>query len=413
MKMVRPTGTAKPGVEESASRRSLLIVSQSLDGGGAERVITMLLRYLDRQRFRPSLALFAGRGAFLDEIPPDVPVYDLGERSPYNVLRTAAGLRRVIGEVQPAVILSVLKHPNLLTLLVCRTFFRAIPVVISERNILSLTLAADRGRLLKRLLHRRLYPCAEKTIAVSYGVKEDLEQRFGISSDRIEVIYNPCDLEKVRRLAAEEPDLSIDWRVPTVVAVGRLTEQKGFSSLLHAFAIVARKRSCQLVILGEGEERPALAREAAELGVTDRVLMPGFRRNPFAYMRRGQVFVLSSLWEGLANVILEAMACGVPIVSTDCAFGPDEDITHGWNGLLVPPADPAALARAIEQILADRALAARLAAGGFVRVQAFSHEVIIPQYEATLEMATESRRHWRLGHCRGRCRGDGDHGSSP
>jgi glycosyltransferase involved in cell wall biosynthesis len=379
-----------------------LVVSQSLEGGGAERVITILLRYLDRQRFRPSLVLFAGRGPFLDEIPPDVPVYDLGERSAYNFLRTAARLRYVIGEVQPAVILSLLKHPNLVTLLVCRTFFRAIPVVISERDTLSLTLATDRARLLKRLLHRQVYPCARKIIAVSNGVKEDLERNFGISGSRIQVIYNPCDVERIQRMAVERPDLEIDWGIPTVVAAGRLTAQKDFSSLLHAFAIVARKCSCQLVILGEGEERRALARQAAEMGLSDQIVMPGFRRNPFAYMRRGQVFVLSSLWEGLANAILEAMACGIPVVSTDCPVGPGEIITHGVNGLLVPPADPAALAGAIEQVLADRGLAARLAEGGCARVQAFSHDVIIPQYEVALEMTNQSRRHRRLGPCRGR-----------
>lgn len=136
--------------------------------------------------------------------------------------------------MRPSVVLSVLKHPNLVTLAVCRAFFRDLPVVVSERVTLSLTLKTGRGRLLKRFLHRRLHPKARRIIAISRGVKEDLERQFGISGDRIQVIYNPCDIERVQRLAAEEPDLPINWSVPTVVATGRLTEQKGFGYLLQA-----------------------------------------------------------------------------------------------------------------------------------------------------------------------------------
>jgi glycosyltransferase involved in cell wall biosynthesis len=282
----------------------------------------------------------------------------------------------------------MLKHPNLLTLSVCQGFFRDIPVVIAERSNLSLTLKTDRGRLFKRFLHRRLYPRARGIIAVSRGVREDLERHFGISRDRIQVIYNPCDIERVQRLAAEEPDLPIDWTIPTVVAAGRLTEQKGFCYLLQAFAAVAHERTCRLLILGEGEDRLALTRQATELRITERVVMPGFRPNPFAYMARGHVFVLSSLSEGFANVIVEAMACGIPVISTNCPSGPDEIITDGVNGVLVPPADARALAAAIEQVLTDRALAKRLAEVGLACVKAFSPEIIVRQYEEALEKAT-------------------------
>ena len=380
-------GPTREKATNPADRHSLLVVSQSLEGGGAQRVITILLRHLDRKKFQPSLALFTPQGAFLDKIPPDVPVYDVGERSPYNVTRTAAGLRRVIRSARPSVVLSVMKHPNLITLALCRALFRAIPVVIAERNTLSLTLMCDRGRLIKRFLHRRLYPCAKKIVAVSRGVKEDLECGFGISGDRIQVIDNPCDVEQVRRLAAEEPKLPIDWSVTTVMSAGRLTEQKGFRYLLEAFAAVSRERPCQLLLLGEGEEGPALARQATRLGIADKVLTPGFVPNPFAFMARAHAFVLSSLWEGFPNVIIEAMACGTPVVSTSCPSGPVEIITHGLNGLLVPPGDSSALAHAIDLVLTDRRLARHLGEGGRARVQAFSPEIIVRQYEAVLEEA--------------------------
>lgn len=378
----------------SAPPLSLLVVSQSLEGGGAERLITVLLRHMDRKKFRPSLALFTREGPFLEDIPPDVRVYDVGERSSYNVLRTAARLRRVIGSARPSVILSILKHPNLVSLAVCRAFFRDIPVVVNDQTTLSPILRGDRGRFLKRFLHRRLYPSARRIIAVSSGVRQDLERRFRISADLIKTVYNPCDIEHVQRLAREQPDLPIDWSVPTVVAAGRLTEQKGFSYLLQAFAAVANERPCQLLILGEGEDRPALSRQAKDLRIADRVLMLGFQRNPFACMARGRMFVLSSVWDEFGNVIVEAMACGIPVVSTDCPSGPGEIITHGLNGLLVPPGDPGALAAAIERVLMDQALAKRLAEAGLARVQAFSPEIIVRQYEEALEEAIQ----WPVGH---------------
>jgi glycosyltransferase involved in cell wall biosynthesis len=380
----RSIGTMMPEVYNPAMPLSFLVVAQSMGGGGAERMITILLRHLDRERFRPSLALFAREGAFLEDVPPDVRVYDLGERSPYDVVRTAARLQGVIRTARPAVILSVLKHVNLVTLAVCRVFFREVPVAIGVDTPLSHTLKTGRGRFPKRFLHHRLYPCAHRIIAVSKGVKEDLQARFGIPAERIHVIYNPCEIDQVQRLAREEPDLPIDWSVPTVVAAGRLSAQKGFRCLLQAFAIVAHARPCQLLILGEGEERPALTQLAADLRIADRVLMPGFQPNPFAYMARGHMLVLSSLWEGFGNVIVEAMACGIPTLSTDCPSGPGEIISDGVNGLLVPPADPIALSEAMARLLGDDDLRSRLSQAGRARALEFSPKIIIPQYEAVL-----------------------------
>jgi glycosyltransferase involved in cell wall biosynthesis len=361
-----------------------LLVSQSLAGGGAERVITILLRHLDRDRFQPSLALFDATGPFLADIPSDVRVYDVTERHPDNLLSVATGLRRVIRSARPSVILSILKHPNLMTLAVCRAWFPDLPVIISERGVLSLSLRNDRGRHAKRWLHGRLYPRARRIVAVSSGVKADLEARFGIPGDRIRVIYNPCEIDRVQRLARAEPSVPIDWSVPTVVAAGRLTAEKDFGALLQAVAVVARRRSVQLVILGDGEERSALTEQAAALGVADRLRMPGFEPNPFAFMARGRVFALSSLSEGFPNVIVEAMACGIPVISANCPYGPGEIIAHGRSGLLVQPGDVGALAGAIERVLDHPGLAKQLIEGGLARASAFSYAAIVPQYQEVL-----------------------------
>jgi glycosyltransferase involved in cell wall biosynthesis len=223
-------------------------------------------------------------------------------------------------------------------------------------------------------------------------VREDLVRAIGVPAARTRVIYNACDVERVRRLSRLEPDLALEWNTPTIVTVGRLVRQKGLPVLLDAFAQVARRRSCQLVMLGDGEERAALARQAARLGIADRVVMPGFRRNPFAVMARGRAFVLSSLWEGFGTVLIEAMACGVPVVSTDCPSGPREILADGQAGVLVPPGDSGALASAIVQALEDEPLRDRLTRAAARRVEAFTTQAMVRGYEAALaEILAEPR----------------------
>jgi N-acetylgalactosamine-N,N'-diacetylbacillosaminyl-diphospho-undecaprenol 4-alpha-N-acetylgalactosaminyltransferase len=358
-----------------------------MDGGGAERSVATLLRHLDRARFRPSLTLFRRTGPFLRDVPPDVPVHDLQEANPYAVWTAAARLDGVIRRLRPAVVLSVLKHPNLVTLALGGALHRDLPVVVSERDTLSLVLRHDRGRALKRLLHRRLYPRARAVVAISAGVKADLEREFGIAGRLIRVIHNPCDADRVRRLAAEDPALPLDPAVPIVVAAGRLSAQKGFDDLLRAFALVARRRVGRLLILGEGPAREPLIRQAAALGIADRVGMPGFLPNPFPILARARLFVLSSLREGFANVVVEALALGVPVVATDCPSGPGEILRDGIDGRLVPPAAPEALAAAMADLLDDAGQRARLSVAGRTRAEAFAPSVIVPRYEALLAEA--------------------------
>jgi glycosyltransferase involved in cell wall biosynthesis len=295
-----------------------------------------------------------------------------------------AALRRLIDDVRPALVVSRLSHVNLATLAAVRTLRRRVPVVVEEQNTPSYAMQHDRARLLKRLAYRWLYPRATAVVAVSDGVRADLETRFGVPGGLIEVVENPCDLDRVRRLAQEVAADAEPPADPLIVAAGRLEPQKGFLGLLDALARVARRLPCRLVILGDGSQREPLRDHAAVLGIADRVTLPGFVSNPFAVMTRARVFVLSSLWEGSPTVIVEALACGVPVVSTDCPSGPREILEGGRCGLLVEPGRPTALAEAIGRVLVDSALRARLAAAGIARAEAFSHQRVVPRYEALL-----------------------------
>jgi glycosyltransferase involved in cell wall biosynthesis len=230
-------------------------------------------------------------------------------------------------------------------------------VAVSERNTLSQKMkehAKNRRwsrRFLLPVVHRT-YPWADAIIAVSTGVADDLSLTAGIPREWISTIYNPVVTPEL--LSKAQAPLDHPWFTPgsppVILGVGRLHEQKDFPTLLRTFARVRAERETHLMILGEAkhaEHRAELIALAAQLGIADDVAFPGFVDNPFAYMARASVFVLSSAWEGLPGVLIQALACGCPVVSTDCPSGPAEILQNGQYGPLIPVGDDAALARAI------------------------------------------------------------------
>jgi len=237
---------------------------------------------------------------------------------------------------------------------------------------------------LRTALLRYLYPRADALVAVSEGVAADLSRALNLPRQKITTIYNPVvepSLSVRKDEPVDHPWFAHDRPFPVVLGCGRLTKQKGFIYLIQAMARLQDKVPVRLVILGKGEQEAALKQLARDLDIQDKVAFIGFQSNPYKFIARADVFVLSSLWEGLPTVLIEAMACGTPVVSTDCPFGPSEIITHEINGLLVPPADAEALAAAILRVLEDKELAQRLIRNGRVRAQDFRVEKIMEQYE--------------------------------
>jgi glycosyltransferase involved in cell wall biosynthesis len=227
-------------------------------------------------------------------------------------------------------------------------------------------------------LARRTYLMADAIVAVSEGVAQDLVAHAGVSRERITKIYNPVVTAELL-VRAKEP-LDHPWlkpgEPPIILGTGRLVSPKDFSTLLRAFARVRAQRKSRLIILGEGNRRNELEYLAQKLGVSNDVALPGFVANPCAYMARASVFVLSSAWEGFGNVIVEALACGCPVVSTDCPNGPSEILGDGAYGPLVPVGDDAAMADAILAILESSTESGRLQA----RAAEFSAERAVDDY---------------------------------
>jgi glycosyltransferase involved in cell wall biosynthesis len=349
------------------------------------------LRFLDRSRFVPSLALFSCTGPYLADLSPDVAVHDLAERGSYDWLGPTRRLRDLIDTAAPAVVVGVLRHANLLSLGAARLSQRRPPVVVVEQSAFSRGIASSRLGWLKKNLHRWLYPSAAAAIVVSRGIRTDLQDQLALGSLPVEIIPNPCDHERLLSLALEEPDRPVDWSRPTIVAIGRLEPVKGFDLLLNAFAKVRSAPSCQLLVLGEGSLAAELLERARRLGISDRVHFLGFCANPFAYLARARAMVSSSIAEAFGNVLVEAMACGTPVVSTACPHGPHEILQGGACGLLVPAGNPVALGQAIERILVDDDLAATLASAGRSRAGDFAAEGVARAYADVLERACDDR----------------------
>jgi glycosyltransferase involved in cell wall biosynthesis len=270
-------------------------------------------------------------------------------------LTRITSLQQYMKTGQPDVVLSALTYANLLVIWAKQMSRSSVPVVVSERIALSTFCAAPansrkwRWRFLPDIV-RRTYPRASAVISVSHHAAHELISDIGISPQLVTTIHNPVVDDTLRAKAAQT--LAHDWfapdvTVPVILAVGRLTEQKDFPTLLRAFAQVRMDRPARLVILGEGRLRPDLEKLATTLGIQADVDMPGFVANPFQYMARASLLVLSSLYEGLPGVLIQALACGCPVVSTDCPGGSKEILADGQYGPLVTVGDAAAMAVAI------------------------------------------------------------------
>lgn len=304
------------------------------------------------------LVSLVGGGSLQTRLPPGIQFHSLSGRRGVDrggfVLATSAlpRLIKLLRFVKPDAILSSMTGTNLLAVL-ARRFSRCDARLVLREESSAVNLRSRTKRFALPVLYAR----ADAIIAVSEGVAKDV-QKLGLRGGMVHVIRNPIDVRRVRGLAAVGPGLTGHDRGPYVMSLGRLTEAKDYTTLLRAYATSALRASHRLVIVGEGEQRVNLETVVRDLGLADRVSIPGAMDNPYRVLAEAALLVLSSHWEGLGNVLLEAMALGVPVVSTDCQHGPREILDGGRYGRLVTVGDPGALARAMEAELANRSAAA-------------------------------------------------------
>ena len=332
------------------SERRIAFFLPTLAGGGAERVALNLLKGMLDRDVLLDFVLADAEGPYLEQVPKQVRLINLGTG---RVTKAIPALAKYLKEARPVGLLSHMNHTNVAAILAKELARSKTNLVVVEHSTLSVAKSELwRSQLLPAAM-KWLYPRATTIVGVSQGVSADLDRVLGFPAGTAKTVYNPViDPELLAK--AQEP-IEHPWfepeQPPVFLAVGRLTPPKDFSNLIRAFALVRQQRAARLMILGEGELRGELEAEIASLGIGEDVSLPGFVQNPYPYITKSSIFVLSSRWEGLPTVLIEAMACGCAVVSTDCPSGPDEILVGGKYGLLAPIENAAALADAMMKTL--------------------------------------------------------------
>lgn len=294
------------------------------------------------------LVLVENIGPYQDEVTSDVNIVNLGAS---RILASLPGLVSYLRSSRPKALLSTLNTTNVLASWACKWIDVPPKLILRQDTTISIKgkRVSDPKVKIEPILAKWFYPWSDQIIAISNGCKEDLVRKVGVPKHKIRVIYNPVVTEELK----ERSKYSVDHEwfassdVPVILGVGRLEVEKDFKTLIRSFYKLLDSCRARLVILGEGSERAELKELAYSLGISDCVQLPGFVDNPFKYMARADIFVLSSAWEGLGNVLIEAMAAGCPVVSTDCRSGPREILADGKYGPLVPVGNEQKLANAI------------------------------------------------------------------
>jgi len=362
-------------------------VLPSLHGGGAERAAVQILNALDPGCWNRSMYLFERTGPYLAEVDAAIA---LTSGAGGSRLRRWLDLRAFLKRTRPQLIVSFLSYFSVLT--AARAAGIGARVAFNQQTPMSAFLT-DADYHWRRPWHRRafsvvtraVYRLADAIITTSKGVADDLVAQFGVPRRHIRIVHNPVDLQAIAKAAAEplDPDDERRWSHPAIVAAGRLAAAKNYPLLIDALAELRRTIPARLFILGQGEAEPAMREQIARLGLDEAVVLCGFQRNPWKFIARADVFALSSRYEGFGNVLVEAMACGVPVVAT-ASPGTCEIVSVGTDGLLVDRHEPAALAAALERILTDAALRQRLSQGAGSSAQRFALPAIAAAYDRVL-----------------------------
>jgi glycosyltransferase involved in cell wall biosynthesis len=366
-----------------------MFFTPAFEEGGGERLYVNLLKDLPREEVEATLVCWKIHPShFVAELPEGVPVHDLRHSGRFRreLPRLIRATRRLIDAERPDVVMAISSEVNWALWLACVLARHRVPVILNEQGSPSgwLALLSEtnplRARLVTlgyRMLHGRW---AARVVCVSEAVRQDLIDTFDSNPLDLVTIPNPLDIRAVREAAAERvTDSALTGDAPIVVSTGRFFFQKGYDVLIRAFAVVARESEARLVIVGDGPERPALEGLIDEFGISARCFLVGYRDNPFPLVARGTVFALPSRTEGFGYVLVEAMALGVPVVTTDAA-GPAEIVDGGRYGEVVPIDDHDALAKAVLFLLRDHDRRRELINAASSRVEQYASDRVVRTY---------------------------------
>ncbi len=360
----------------STIRKKVFLITPSLAGGGAERIYITLARAFQKQysdKLDVTLVALSGEGPLRDLISKDIKFVDL--QSP-RARQAVFKLRTLLKQEKPDAVFTFLQAS-----IVC--FISTIFLRTKTKHICKLTNHLDftfkNMSYTTVLLFKLALSSCHKIVVMTEETGLDTAKKLNVSRDKIIKINNPIDSTKV---IADSEAFVLSLERPALVACGRLSEQKGFAYAICAMSqVVETHPTAHLYILGEGEKRAELKALIAEQQLQDNVSLLGFQQNPYPYFKHADVFILSSLWEGFGNVLVEAMALGTAIISTDCPSGPREILQNGESGILVPPANSSAIARATVDILKDSLKKKELESAALNRALEFDVNIIALNYQ--------------------------------
>ncbi|AUJ23654.1 glycosyltransferase [Virgibacillus dokdonensis] len=366
-------------------KSKLLIFLPSLAGGGAERTIINIMKYLDKSIFSVTLVMISAnidnysRHEYLDEVDSDIKIEYLNSKiSKYSLLKIVNNFVEIINEEKPDLIFSTTLNANFISIICANISKVKCPVIIRE----STNRSQLKTNLFVRLLTRYLYNKANAIVSLSQGVKKDLQESFRVINERNKVIYNPIDVPYINNKKLEPVnDLVKNNKFKYIITVGRLIEAKDQKTLLKSFKLISKEIKSRLLILGKGPEEQKLRNICEQLNIVDQVIFLGFKKNPYKYMNMSDLFILSSKREGFGHVLVEAMAIGIPVVSTNCYSGPSEIITNKNIGRLVEVGDHVALANEAMQLLKNRDDYNKVSSLAQKRALEFKADSIVKKYE--------------------------------
>jgi glycosyltransferase involved in cell wall biosynthesis len=376
----------------------MAFILPALEGGGVGRFVLSLCQGFMNNGIQVDLVLARAEGEMIQDIPAGINLIALNSSRSSNFSRklklifSLLPLFRYFRRHNPDVVFPIWYGADIFVILTLRLssiFKRNTLVVFTVHNVSTLIgsfPSVPRQHLAKVSMWLSLR-LADKAVAVSKGVAEDFSKVFHFPLEKFRVIYNPLDIEEI--LAKAKEPFSHKWYnkgISVILGAGRLEEQKNFRNLIEAFSIVRKEIQAELVILGEGKERKHLEALIEEFGLEDDVDLPGFVANPFPYIKNASVFVLSSDYEGLSMVILEALTLGTPVVSTNCPSGPSEILENGKYGKLVPVGNSKALAESIVETLRNPLPKEFLQE----RAKDFSLDIAVRKYLDLIECAKKS-----------------------
>lgn len=371
--------------------RHILFYIGDLGGGGAERVMLNLLQNLDRNKYQLTLLLHSEKGAFYKKIPSDIQkVIVCWKTGKIHFLYRIYQLGNAIKKLNPDLVVSFRTASNIaVSRAKFLTRFRAGIILREGTNTISWLKIKTKSFFLpiRKLEVKIFYSLADKKIANSDGIKNDLVINFKINSNIIHTIYNPIDFEGITKAIRQSDNspYTKQEHEKIILAIGRLDPPKAYQDMISAFSIIRSVIPSRLLILGQGSLESEIREQIKKSQVEDFVKLHGFVNNPWVYLVNADVFLSTSHWEGFPNALIEAMACGVPPVATDCDFGPREIIHDGIDGFLTPVGDIKYIADRVIELLQDDELRSRLAENAKNRVHAFEISTIIQEYETLFD----------------------------